>query len=101
MNDGYSALLRVLTESFDILITALELPVLNGRALIGALRLSSSHNQQIKTILVSSNQVVQSQVKRATDANHVVMKDAKIAQNVRDLVARIVDELNLAERPAK
>lgn len=37
-DNGYAALLRVLQEPFDILVTSLEVPTLNGKALIGALR---------------------------------------------------------------
>lgn len=43
MSDGLQALMRILTEPFDLLVTTNEIPVLNGIALIGALKLSGGH----------------------------------------------------------
>lgn len=80
--DGLTALRRVLTEPFDVLITAFEIPVLNGVALIGALKLSGAMNRNIKTILITSNQAVAAKKNRATDADYRLIKDDKIAQNL-------------------
>ena len=80
--DGYIALMRVLTEPFDLLITTNEIAVLNGVALIGALKLSASKNRNIKTILITSNKNLAKSQNRATDADYTVIKDAKLAQNL-------------------
>lgn len=90
MGNGYDALLRALNEPFDILITSLEVPVLNGRALIGALRLSSSPNRHIKTILLTSNQELEKHGKRDTDADHVIMKNPALAERLHAAVGKII-----------
>lgn len=82
MADGYTALMRVLTEPFDLLITTNEIPVLNGIAIIGALKLSASKNRNIQTILVTSNTNLAKSQSLATDADYTVIKDAKLAQNL-------------------
>lgn len=86
--DGLIALERVLTEPFDILITTNEIPVLNGIALIGALKLSGSKNRNIKTILITSNQSSATKKSRTTDADYIIIKDAHLAQNIISAVRR-------------
>lgn len=88
VDDGYIALMRVLTEPFDLLVTTNEIPILNGIALIGALRLSASRNRKIKTILITSNQGLTAKKNRATDADYVIAKDANLAQNLADAARR-------------
>lgn len=85
MADGYTALMRVLTEPFDLLITTNEIPVLNGIAIIGALKLSASKNRNIKTILVTANRGIANKKSRVTDADYVIVKDAQLAQNLADI----------------
>lgn len=52
--DGLPALDNLLLNKYDLLITSLECPRLNGDALIAALRLVHNFNKKIKVILVSS-----------------------------------------------
>lgn len=82
MDDSLVGLRRVLTEPFDLLITTNEIPVLSGMALIGALKLSTTRNHGIKTILVTSNKKMANYVNRSTDADYVIVKDAQLAQNL-------------------
>ena len=82
MTDGLLALRRLLNEPFDLLITTNENPVLNGIALIGAIRLSGSKNRNIKSILITADQKIATKSKRAIDANFVILKDANLAQNL-------------------
>ena len=84
MNDGLFALMRALTEPFDLIITTNEIPVLSGIALIGALKLSDSKSRNTKTILITSNKNLAAIRNRATDADYTVIKDAKLAQNLAD-----------------
>lgn len=93
MNSGYEALLRVLNEPFDILITSQELPVLNGKALIGALRLSGSRNRAIKTILLTSNPVPEKPRMRATDPNYVLVKTPALATDLHRTVLTVIEGL--------
>lgn len=98
MENGYDALLRAMNEPFDILITSLEVPVLNGRALIGALRLSSSPNRNISTILLTSNTELEKQKKRASDANYVIVKNPAAMAHLHDTVSSILTILENASR---
>lgn len=84
MSDGLNALMRVLTEPFDLLITTNEIPVLNGVALIGALKLSRGKNTNIKSILITSNKEMEKHLNRATDSDYIIVKNAALAQNLVD-----------------
>lgn len=88
MADGYTALMRVLTEPFDLLITTNEIPVLNGIAIIGALKLSASKNRNIKTILVTSNKKIAAHANRSTDSDYIIVKDAQLAQSLVNITRR-------------
>ncbi len=55
--DGMQALDNLLLNKYDLLITSLESPRLNGDALVAALRLVRNFNQDIKTILITSRDV--------------------------------------------
>lgn len=55
MDDGYMALGRSLTEPFDLIITALEIPHLNGSALTAAIKLAKGPNSHTKCIMLTSN----------------------------------------------
>ena len=54
VDSGYVALGQVLQQKFDLLISGQSLPVLNGTALIAAVRLSGTDNSHIPAILVSA-----------------------------------------------
>ncbi|MDP2154747.1 MAG: hypothetical protein Q8J61_02000 [Sulfuricella sp.] len=101
MQNGYDALLRALNEPFDILISSLEVTVLNGRALIGALRLSSSPSRHIKTILPTSNPELEKHGRRGADANYVIMKNPALAANLHATVGKIIAGLGSRTRPDK
>lgn len=88
MNDSHQALMRLLTEPFDLLITANELPLLSGSALIGAMRLSSSANRQMKAILITSNPEIVRHQKRHTDPDYIITKDAQLAVNLQEAVGK-------------
>lgn len=53
-DDGLPALDNLLLTKYDVLITSLECPRLNGDALIAALRLVHNFNRNIKVVLVTS-----------------------------------------------
>lgn len=82
VHDGLQALARALTEPFELIITANEIPRLSGVALVGAIKLSDTRSKRIKTILLTSNKDVASARKRATDADYTILKDAKLPQNL-------------------
>lgn len=89
--DGYEALGRLLSEPFDILITSLQLPRLGGLALVGALRMSSSRNSQIKSVILTTKSDID--CKRDTDPDHVVEKNHKMADKLEQVAAEIMKSL--------
>lgn len=88
MNDGPNALIRALTEPFDLIITNHELPVLNGRALIAAVKLADATRRKPKTILITSNKKLASARNRTADPDCTLFKDANLAQHLVDAVKR-------------
>lgn len=94
MNDGIFALTRALTEPFDLIITTNEIPMLSGAALIGALKLSDSKSRNTKTILITSNKNLATAKHRVTDADYIVIKDAKLAQSLTDAVKCAFSAIN-------
>ena len=90
-SDGYEALGRLLSEPFDVLITSMQIPRLDGLALIGALRLSSSRNSKIKTIMMTSKK--EHEYIRLTDPNYVVEKNNTLMDSLDRAVEEIVSSL--------
>jgi len=89
MDDGYLALMRALTQPFDILVTSSELKMLNGEALIAALRLSNSVNKHIRAIMLTSNKALLHAKKRDIDPDAVIWRDANIATNLSEKVTAL------------
>lgn len=88
--DGHEALGRLLNEPFDILVTDMEIPTLNGLALVGALRLSNNRNKYIKAILLSSSVPVK--LARFIDPDFAIEKDAKFIDNLGEVVNKLIRE---------
>lgn len=95
-DNGYTALLRVLSEPFNILVTSQEIPVLNGTALIGALRLSNSLNRGIQSVLLTSNAAGNKKLNRLIDANYVIKKDIASADRLHDTLRIVIATLDKA-----
>lgn len=91
ITDGLQALMRVLTEPFDLLITTNEIPVLNGSALIGALKLSRTKKAHIKTILITSNKEITGHKHRSTDADYIIVKNAQIGESLLESTKHALD----------
>lgn len=86
VDNGLGALDRLLNEKFDILITSKELPILNGIALICALRKSETKNAKIPCILTTSKDI-DSLALDGLDISSVVKKD-------KELVKKLTTEIN-------
>lgn len=80
IKNGMVALERLLTEKYDFLITSKELPVLNGIALICALRKSESKNAKIPCIVTTSKD--NPLPIDGLDSIAVVKKDTLLAKNL-------------------
>ena len=89
-SDGYEALGRLLSEPFDILVTSLQIPRLDGQALIGALRLGSKRNREMKTILLTSRKM--HYTNRQIDPDYIVEKNSRMLENLQ----RIANEITPA-----
>ena len=86
MHNGYYALEPMLRTRYDMLITSLEVPLLNGIALIQAVKASDSINRHIHTILLSgfsSGKGRKSKDRMAKNiADVVVCKDTDLLENL-------------------
>jgi HPt (histidine-containing phosphotransfer) domain-containing protein/CheY-like chemotaxis protein len=80
LDNGIHALERLLHERYHILITSHEIRMLNGLALVAAVRLSNRHNQNIKAILLSSQK--QRLFRRDTDPDFMIPRDARFPENL-------------------
>ncbi len=78
--DGYLAMGRLLNEKFDLIITSLNVPTINGVDLINTLKIVNGPNQLTKTILVTSSH--HKELKILNDNNYVTSKD-KIINELR------------------
>ena len=86
--NGYEALLPLTQERFDLVVTVNELPILSGAAVINALRSSRSRNKAVPIILVTSEPETSFELLGRN--NYFVRKDAKIAETLHSVVARII-----------
>ncbi len=77
VSDGFSALESLLMQSYDAVVTAMEVPTLNGEAILSALRLSNGKNKNIKAILVTTKD--RGLIKHAGLFSHIV--DRNIVKN--------------------
>ena len=80
MDNGYQALERLLLQKYHLLITGLEVKLLNGLALVAAVRASSRGNQDMQAILLSSSKLPP--FKRNVDPNFIVPRDNQFAANL-------------------
>lgn len=90
VSDGYKGLFRALNEPYNLIVTSSELPILNGYALSGALRLSDSKNRKIPIVLISSDTSARDKSHRKTDPSHVIVKDTHLLDNLRATLKNIV-----------
>jgi len=74
VNDGFIALESLLMQQYDVVITAMEVPTLNGDALISAVRLSRSKNKNITAILVTTKSA--DNIEHVDIFNHIVNRNA-------------------------
>ena len=89
-NNGLEALERLLNEKFDILITSKELSVLNGVALIYALRHSGSKNEDIPTIITTSRD--DDQIFEQLGNITVIKKDKALSENIANKINEFVEQ---------
>lgn len=94
LDNGVHALDRLLHERYHILITGHEIKMLNGIALVAAVRLSHRHNQNIKAILLSSQK--QRLFRRDVDPDYVIPRDARFPENLSTTIQSCLTKLREA-----
>lgn len=80
MDNGYQALEQLLQQKYHLLITGLEVKMLNGLALVAAVRIGGRTNHDMQAIMLSSSR--QPPFKRNVDPNYIVPRDSKFADNL-------------------
>ena len=91
VSDGMEALQRLLSEKFDLLITSQEIHSLNGIALISAIRASDSVNQDIKSLLITSQQ--KKVFARGCKPDKIIYKDEHIMHTLEIAIEKLMPEL--------
>jgi chemotaxis protein histidine kinase CheA len=86
VQDDYTALGRLLAEPFDVLITSLENPRLNGIALISAVQKSGTKIARTKTILLTTSEHLDHQVY----PDYVLRKNAELKKRFRDYLTQVI-----------
>lgn len=87
-DDGLAALDSLLLNKYDLLITSLECPRLNGDALTAALRLLHNFNKNIKVILLTSHDPDKIENKQHFDAiwDKKIIKSEKFSKMVETIL---------------
>lgn len=89
VENGLTALERLLHEHYDFVIVGRELKELNGIAMIVALRSSQVRNQNIPAILVSSKQ---GSIPDHAGFSATISRDQNLADNLVATVSRVLDK---------
>ena len=95
LDNGYQALELLLQQKYHLLITGLEVKVLNGLALVAAVRMSARGNQDMQAILLSSSRLPP--FKRNVDPNCIVPRDSKFAENLGQAIDNCIAALREKE----
>jgi HPt (histidine-containing phosphotransfer) domain-containing protein len=89
IDTAYAALELLLHSRFDLLITGYETPLLNGAALIAAMRLCGCPNESSHAILITSNPDLPIPPPLGPDL--VLPRDGRIAVNLLESVRGVVN----------
>lgn len=85
--EGLQSLERLLHEKFDLMFVAMELPLLNGLAIIAALRLANTMNSEIPIILLTSNPEIQ--IDSTIAADYIIQRDKSFADSATKAVKKV------------
>jgi len=88
VSDGFQALENLLINQYDLVISALETPRLNGDALAAALRLVRNSNKDIEVILVTSR--AREDIANPDDFNTIVDRKAVKDGELKTLVNKVM-----------
>ena len=91
IDNGITALQRLIHEHFDFLITSKENLDISGPALIAAHKLNFSKNRNIKTILITTDSLSDNDEKLTPD--YIVLKNKDFSINLQKALESIKNEL--------
>ncbi len=89
---GYEALGRLLKEDFDSLITVAQTELLDGVSLIAALRVIKSNNQNIPTLLITSNTTID--LPKLHRPDYVLIKRPELMKELENIYEEISQKEN-------
>lgn len=88
VQDGYEALGRLLQEPFQVIITSLHVPTIDGQCLMPVLRTIPGPNQMTPVILLTSSAAaIDASVARP---DHIVEKNPNMTQRLKRIVGAII-----------
>lgn len=88
VSDGLQALENLLMNKYDLLVSALETPRLNGDALVAALRLVHNFNKDIEVFLITSRS--RDNISNPDDFNAIVDRKAVKDGGLMELVNKVI-----------
>lgn len=88
LQDGYLALGRMLSEPFDVLVSALELRRLNGIALISAVQKSGGRHAKACTVLLTTSDHLDEEV----CPDFILKKNADLKNNFRSCISKLMSD---------
>jgi len=92
MQDGYEALGRLLKEEFDVVITSLQVPTIDGQSLVTVLRNIPGPNAAVPVILLTSSTTALDPAKARP--NYVIEKNLGLSNGLKAVLTQLA-------RPAK
>jgi len=88
MQDGYEALGRLLREPYDVIITSLHIPTIDGQSLMPVLRTIPGPNQTTPVILLTSSATAIDPT--GTRPDHIVEKNPNMIQRLKRIVGGLL-----------
>lgn len=88
VDEGMTALERLLCESFDLVIIGRELRTLNGIALIAALRASNRRNRDVPVVLITAGN---EEVPEHLLVNQVLRRDQLLSKRLLESVGALLE----------
>ena len=95
-DNGYDALGRLLNKRYDFIITNHEINLLNGIALISAIRMSNNSNKDIHAVLMTTNDNIT--LNRYSDPDYIILKNNQLADNLSIVINEIVEKLSVQKQ---
>lgn len=90
--DGYTALRSLLMENYDLLVVNAEAPVLNGVALIAALKHAEDRKHHTLTVLLTSKELASSS-NRYSDPDFTVWKNNQFIKSFAEIVNMAISKI--------